>query len=112
MTIDSKDYRVSPDTKVDFGKWPTIVVPYAKSTKLYKEFLLRHTEKLSSLQQIHYASHKQAMLLTFQGMDSAGKNGAIRHVLSGVNPEGCDVFSFKQPSTEELEHDFLPMKSL
>ena len=107
MTIDSKDYRVPPDKKVDLGKWPTIVAPYTKSTKQYKELLLRHIEKLSLLQQLHYASHRQALLLIFQGMDTAGKDGAIRHVMSGVNPEGCEVFSFKQPSAEELEHDFL-----
>ena len=107
MTIDSKDYRVPPDKKVDLGKWPAIVAPYAKSTKQYKELLLRHMEKLSMLQQLHYASHRQALLLIFQGMDTAGKDGAIRHVMSGVNPEGCEVFSFKQPSAEELEHDFL-----
>jgi PPK2 family polyphosphate:nucleotide phosphotransferase len=62
---------------------------------------------LSSLQQLHYASNRYALLLIFQGMDSAGKDGAIRHVMSGVNPQGCDVYSFKQPSAEELEHDFL-----
>ena len=107
MTIDSKDYCVTPDKKVDLDKWPTIVDPYYKSTKEYKEILLRHLDKLSSLQQLHYASHRQALLLIFQGMDAAGKDGAIRHVMSGVNPEGCEVFSFKQPSAEELEHDFL-----
>jgi PPK2 family polyphosphate:nucleotide phosphotransferase len=107
MTIDSKDFCVTPDKKVDLDKWPTIVDPYYKSTKGYKEILLRHLEKLSSLQQLHYASHRQALLLIFQGMDAAGKDGAIRHVMSGVNPEGCEVFSFKQPSAEELEHDFL-----
>ena len=64
-------------------------------------------EKLSSLQQVHYASHQYALLLIFQGMDAAGKDGAIRHVMSGVNPEGCEVYSFKQPSAEELAHDFL-----
>jgi PPK2 family polyphosphate:nucleotide phosphotransferase len=64
-------------------------------------------EKLASLQHLHYASHKYALLLIFQGMDGAGKDGAIRHVMSGVNPEGCEVFSFKQPSAEELDHDFL-----
>ena len=62
---------------------------------------------MSSLQQLHYASNRYALLLIFQGMDAAGKDGAIRHVMSGVNPEGCEVFSFKQPSAEELEHDFL-----
>jgi PPK2 family polyphosphate:nucleotide phosphotransferase len=107
MTIDPKDYRVPPDKKVDLSEWPTIVDPYYKSTKQYKELLLHHLEKLSSLQQFHYASNRQALLLIFQGMDAAGKDGAIRHVMSGVNPEGCEVFSFKQPSAEELEHDFL-----
>jgi PPK2 family polyphosphate:nucleotide phosphotransferase len=59
------------------------------------------------LQRLHYASNRHALLLIFQGMDAAGKDGAIRHVMSGVNPQGCEVFSFKQPSAEELEHDFL-----
>ena len=107
MTIDSKDYRVPPDKKVDLSKWPTTVEPYAKSKTQYKELLHQHMEKLSALQQLHYASHSYALLLIFQGMDGAGKDGAIRHVMSGVNPEGCEVFSFKQPSAEELDHDFL-----
>ena len=107
MTIDSKTYRVPPDKKVDLGKWPTIVGPNAKSKKEYKELLRQHMEKLSSLQQLHYASNQYALMLIIQGMDGAGKDGAIRHVMSGVNPEGCEVFSFKQPSAEELEHDFL-----
>ena len=59
------------------------------------------------MQQLHYASNRYALLLVFQGIDAAGKDGAIRHVMSGVNPQGCDVFGFKQPSAEELEHDFL-----
>lgn len=107
MNIDSKEYRVPPDKKVDLGKWPTVVDPYYKSKKQYQELLNLHMEKLSSLQQLHYASNRHALLLIFQGMDGAGKDGAIRHVMSGVNPEGCEVFSFKQPSAEELEHDFL-----
>ncbi|MGA3010808.1 MAG: polyphosphate kinase 2 family protein, partial [Terracidiphilus sp.] len=91
MTIDSKDYRVPPDKKVDLSKWPTTVEPYAKSKTQYKELLHQHMEKLSALQQLHYASHSYALLLIFQGMDGAGKDGAIRHVMSGVNPEGCEV---------------------
>ena len=75
--------------------------------KTVQEILEEHIQALSSLQQLHYASNRYALLLIFQGMDSAGKDGSIRHVMSGVNPEGCDVFSFKQPSAEELEHDFL-----
>ena len=107
MTIDSKTYRVPSDKKVNLSKWPTIVGPYAKSKKQYKELLDQHMEKLSALQQLHYASNQYALMLIIQGMDGAGKDGAIRHVMSGVNPEGCEVFSFKQPSAEELEHDFL-----
>ena len=73
----------------------------------YQILLREHVEGLSSLQQLHYASNRYALLLIFQGMDAGGKDGAIRHVMSGVNPQGCEVFSFKQPSAEELEHDFL-----
>ena len=107
MNIDSQAYLVPPDKKVDLSKWPTAVAPYYKSKKQYKELLEQQIEKLSSLQQLHYASNRYALLLIFQGMDSAGKDGVIRHVMSGVNPEGCEVFSFKQPTAEELEHDFL-----
>jgi PPK2 family polyphosphate:nucleotide phosphotransferase len=107
MNIDSKDFSVSPGKKVNLSKWPTIVDPYYKSKKQYKELLLEHMEKLSSLQQLHYASNRYALLVIFQGMDGAGKDGAIRHVMSGVNPEGCEVHSFKQPSADELQHDFL-----
>ena len=107
MSIDVKDYRVPQDKKIDLSKWPTIVAPSCKSKKQYEELLHEHIEKLSSLQQLHYASNRYALLLIFQGMDAAGKDGAIRHVLSGVNPEGCEVFSFKQPSAEEHKHDFL-----
>src|SRR5271166_4461528 len=107
MKIDSKDFRVSPGKAVDLGKWATIVDPFYKSKRQYKDLLLEHMEKLSSLQQLHYASNQFGLLVIFQGMDGAGKDGAIRHVMSGVNPEGCEVYSFKQPSTEELQHDFL-----
>ena len=107
ILIDSKEFRVTPDKKVDLGKWPTVVKPCYKGKKQYEEVLERHVKQLSSLQQLHYASNRYALLVIFQGMDSAGKDGAIRHVMSGVNPQGCEVSSFKQPSAEELEHDFL-----
>jgi PPK2 family polyphosphate:nucleotide phosphotransferase len=83
------------------------VKPVYNSKKAYQKLLHEHVEQLSSLQQLHYASNRYALLLIFQGMDAAGKDGAIRHVMSGVNPEGCQVSSFKQPSAAELEHDFL-----
>jgi PPK2 family polyphosphate:nucleotide phosphotransferase len=107
MKIHSRNFRVRPGKKVDLRRWPTIVKPIYESKKQYRKLLERHVEKLSSLQQLHYASNRFALLLIFQGIDSAGKDGAIRHVMSGVNPQGCEVFSFKQPSVEELEHDFL-----
>jgi PPK2 family polyphosphate:nucleotide phosphotransferase len=107
MKINSKDFRVRPGEKVMLKEWPTIVQPFCKSKKQYKKLLEEHVEALSALQRLHYASSRYALLLIFQGMDAAGKDGAIRHVMSGVNPQGCEVFGFKQPSAEELKHDFL-----
>jgi PPK2 family polyphosphate:nucleotide phosphotransferase len=107
MKIDSKDFRVHSGDKVALSKWPTIRKPYYESKKRYQKLLEEHIASLSSLQRLHYASGRNAVLLIFQGMDAAGKDGAIRHVMSGVNPQGCEVFSFKQPSAEELKHDFL-----
>ena len=107
MTIDSKIYHVPPSKKLDLSKWPTAGPALAKSKKHYQKLLQEHVKDLSALQQLHYASNRHALLLIFQGMDAAGKDGAIRHVMSGINPQGCEVFSFKQPSAEELEHDFL-----
>jgi PPK2 family polyphosphate:nucleotide phosphotransferase len=107
VKIQSEKFRVEPDKKFRLDHRPTIIKPYCKSKKQYRKTLEDHVEELSSLQQLHYASHRYALLIIFQGIDAAGKDGAIRHVMSGVNPEGCEVFSFKQPSAEELEHDFL-----
>ena len=107
MKIKSKDFRVRPGTKVKLNQWPTTVKPFYKSKKRYEKLLEEHVEQFSALQQLHYASHRYALLLIFQGMDASGKDGAIRHVMSGVNPQGCEVFSFKQPTADELEHDFL-----
>jgi PPK2 family polyphosphate:nucleotide phosphotransferase len=98
---------VRPGEKVKLKKWPTIVKPFFKSKKRYQKLLDEHVEGMSALQQLHFASNRYALLLIFQGMDAAGKDGAVRHVMSGVNPAGCQVWSFKQPSADELEHDFL-----
>jgi PPK2 family polyphosphate:nucleotide phosphotransferase len=105
--ISSEDFRVPSGKKVKLNQWPTSVKPFCETKERYKDLLEEHVEELSSLQQLHYASNRYALLLIFQGLDAAGKDGAIRHVMSGVNPQGCEVFSFKQPSAEELEHDFL-----
>src|SRR3984885_3264380 len=107
MKIKPQDFRVQPGKKVRLGDWPTVVKPYCKAKDEYKELLAKQVEELSSLQRLHYASNRYALLLIFQGMDAAGKDGVIRHVMSGVDPEGCQVSSFKEPSAAELEHDFL-----
>jgi len=98
---------VRPGENVKLSEWPTMVKPFCTSKKRYKEVLGEHIDELSSLQRLHYASNRYALLLIFQGMDAAGKDGAIQHVMSGVDPKGCEVCSFKQPSAEELQHDFL-----
>jgi PPK2 family polyphosphate:nucleotide phosphotransferase len=107
MKIHSKDFRVKPGEKIKLHKLPTQVKSVYDSKKEYKKLLEEQVDKLSELQRVHYASGRYALLLIFQAMDAAGKDGVIRHVMSGINPQGCQVFSFKQPSAEELQHDFL-----
>jgi PPK2 family polyphosphate:nucleotide phosphotransferase len=107
MQIKSTDFRVNEGTKVDLKKWPTRVHPSYKTSRQYKDMLSAHVKELSAQQELLYASNSYALLLIFQAMDAAGKDGCIEHVMSGVNPQGCQVFSFKHPSAEELKHDFL-----
>ena len=107
MKINSKDFRVKPGKKVKLKKWPTNVPPAYESKEQYHKILTEHIREMSSLQSLLYASNQYSFLIIFQGMDASGKDGAIKHVMSGVNPQGCQVFSFKHPSAEELEHDFL-----
>jgi PPK2 family polyphosphate:nucleotide phosphotransferase len=105
--IHPDDFRVPPRKKVDLKKWPTRAKRIYESKHEYERALAEHIEELSALQTLLYASNRYALLLIFQAMDAAGKDSAIKHVMSGVNPQGCQVFSFKHPSAEELEHDFL-----
>src|SRR5208282_5183798 len=107
MKINSNHFRVRPGKRITLQKRSTMVKPFCKSKEEYHKLLEKHVQELSALQSLHYASARYALLLIFQGMDAAGKDGAVRHVMSGVNPEGCEVFSFKEPSPEELKHDFL-----
>jgi PPK2 family polyphosphate:nucleotide phosphotransferase len=107
MKIDTSGFRVGEGDEVNLDKWPTKVEPVYRSKAQYKKLLREHVEQLSARQQLLYASNRYAVLLIFQAMDTAGKDGAIKHVMSGVNPQGCQVFSFKQPSVAELQHDFL-----
>jgi len=107
MSIDSKDYRVHEGATVDLKHWPTRVKRVYKDDDDYQAILADHVKKLSGQQQLLYAASRWAVLLIFQAMDAAGKDGVIAHVMSGVNPQGCVVTSFKHPSIEELRHDFL-----
>lgn len=107
MKIDAKSYRVKEGEKVDLDKRPTKVAPVYASKAEYREILDQHIAALKSAQARLYADERFALLFILQGMDAAGKDGVIKHVMSGVNPQGCQVFSFKHPSVEELKHDFL-----
>ena len=102
-----KELRVKEGKSVDFRTWPTAIAPVYESKKDYESILARHIARLSEQQQLLYATNSHAVLVIFQGMDAAGKDGAIKYVMSGVNPQGCQVYSFKQPSREELQHDFM-----
>jgi len=103
----TKGFRVSPGDTVDLKRRPTRVRPVYSSKRQYKTLLAEHVERLSALQELLYASNLYALLIIFQAMDAAGKDGCIKHVMSGVNPQGCDVFSYSHPSLAELRHDFL-----
>jgi PPK2 family polyphosphate:nucleotide phosphotransferase len=107
MTIDSTRFKVKEGEKVSLRKWATQIKPVYKSKEHYRQLLDEHIDQLSSLERVHYANDRYALLLIFQAMDAAGKDGVIRHVMSGINPQGCQVFSFKHPSATELDHDFL-----
>jgi PPK2 family polyphosphate:nucleotide phosphotransferase len=107
IIINPSDYCITGNKEIKLKKWPTIEDPFYKSKDHYKELLATNVRELSELQRLLYASNSYSVLMIFQAMDAAGKDGAISNVLSGINPQGCSVYSFKQPSAEELEHDFL-----
>ncbi len=105
--INPEDFRVRPAQKVDLDKWPTVAKPVYHSQEEYQGALANHIRELSELQDLLYASNGYSLLLIFQAMDAAGKDSMIKHVMSGINPQGCQVYSFKHPGAEELAHDFL-----
>jgi PPK2 family polyphosphate:nucleotide phosphotransferase len=106
MKIETKEFLVREGRQLNLKKRPTRCV-ICESKDEYKDALAKHVKQLDELQRLLYGANQYALLVIFQGMDAAGKDGAIRHVMSGVNPQGCEVISFKQPSADELEHDFL-----
>lgn len=107
MKINSDSFKVQEGENINLKQRQTLVEPVYKSKKKYKKYLKKCVKELSELQRLHYASNRYAVLLIFQAMDAAGKDGVIRNVMSGINPQGCQVFSYKHPSAMELEHDFL-----
>ena len=107
MKIDTEDFRAAEDKRVHLRNWPTETKKAYRSKEHYDELLADHVKRLDKSQRLLYASNRYAVLLIFQAMDAAGKDGAIRHVMSGINPQGCKVFSYKHPTPVELAHDFL-----
>jgi PPK2 family polyphosphate:nucleotide phosphotransferase len=107
MKIDPDKFRVAVGEEVSLEELPTRVEPFYKSKQHYNKQLQHDIEQLSAQQRLLYANNSYALLLILQGMDAAGKDGTIRHIMSGVDPQGCEVFSFKQPGPTELAHDFL-----
>ncbi len=107
MKINTQDFRVREGARVRLKRLPTRVKPFYSSDEDYKAALADHIHGLTTRQSLLYAHNRYSLLLIFQAMDAAGKDGAIKHVMSGVNPQGCQVYSFKHPSAEELAHDFL-----
>ena len=103
----TKGFRVHPGEKLDLKQRPTRADRVYGAKREYKQLLDAHVARLSQLQELLYASNSHALLVIFQAMDAAGKDGCIKHVMSGVNPQGCDVFSYSHPSAAELRHDFL-----
>jgi PPK2 family polyphosphate:nucleotide phosphotransferase len=107
VKIKTKDFCVDHKARINLQRWATQTEAVYTSEEHYQKILAEHVARLNSQQQLLSSSNRYAVLLIFQGMDAAGKDGAIRHVMSGINPQGCQVFSFKEPSATELKHDFL-----
>ena len=107
MRIDVEAFRLAEGKPAGLDERPTRVEPFYRSKSDYADILARHAAELSRLQEHLYRSARYALLIVLQGMDTAGKDGAIAHVMSGVNPQGCKVVAFKQPTPTEAAHDFL-----
>jgi PPK2 family polyphosphate:nucleotide phosphotransferase len=103
----TKRFRVEPGRRVTLGRLDTAATPGVRDRGRARKALDHGVERLADLQEKLYAQNTWALLIMFQAMDAAGKDSTIKHVMSGVNPQGCQVFSFKAPSKEELDHDYL-----
>ncbi|MHB8906317.1 MAG: polyphosphate kinase 2 family protein [Melioribacteraceae bacterium] len=107
MPMDIEKFKARKDDKINLSKIETDFTGKLDSKEESKELLEKNIEKMSELQEKLYAQDKYSLLIIFQAMDAAGKDSAIKHVMSGLNPQGTQVFSFKQPSAEELNHDYM-----
>lgn len=107
MKIDPKDYRVIEGDKEILAKSSTLTYPLYKSDSHYSEIIAKRVDQMREKQQLLFASNRYSLLIIFQAMDAAGKDSVIKHIMAGVNPQGCQVFSFKHPTGVELAHDFL-----
>ena len=105
--MDTKKFLISPDSKLSLSKFKTEDTGGLSSKKDAVKHLKKNIERMTELQAKLYAQDKYSLLIIFQAMDAAGKDGTIKHVMSGLNPQGTQVFSFKQPSKEELDHGYL-----
>ena len=103
----SNPYRINHDKKFRLKDFDPASTAYVHSKKQAQELLDRGIADMRDLQVKLYAQDRWSVLIILQGMDAAGKDGLIKHVMSGVNPQGCEVYSFKQPSVEELNHDYM-----
>lgn len=107
MKVHADRFRAKEGDRVNLRSWPTRGEPLYRSKEHYQQLLEKDVLHLSAQQQLLYSTNRTAFLLIFQAMDAAGKDSVIKHVMSGINPQGCQVFSYKHPSSAELQHDFL-----
>ncbi|MHC1786884.1 MAG: polyphosphate kinase 2 family protein [Christensenellales bacterium] len=105
--MDTKQYLVKPGEKVDLSQRPTGRDKAVDKSEAVTKLMPRNLGEMAALQEKLYANNRYALLIVLQAMDAAGKDGVIKHVMSGLNPQGVQVVSFKQPSSEELDHDYL-----
>jgi PPK2 family polyphosphate:nucleotide phosphotransferase len=107
MKFNVDRFRVAQGSRVDLAKWPTLAAPVYRNAGHYAQLLKEYVRTIGAQQQLLNASESFAVLIIFQAMDAGGKDGAIAHVMTGINPQGCRATSFKAPTEQELKHDFL-----
>lgn len=107
INIDTASFRVKENEKPGLDKRETEIRDFYQDKEEYESLLQEYKKEICDLQEMLYAHDEYAVLLIFQGMDACGKDGTIKHVMSGINPAGVQVHSFKRPSSEELDHDWM-----